>query len=121
MAMLPGITEVIAFGSGAFLAVCTLVNYLQARDADRRSERVIAWASASAAAAAIGVLAVELARDDPVILVAIATLALMIAGARVLFVRRRGAAQSRGDRTAARDRVEAGPVRALRPCSPNFR
>jgi hypothetical protein len=95
MAMLPGITEVIAFGSGAFLAVYTLVNYLQARDADRRSERVIAWASASAAAAAIGVLAVELARDDPVVLVAIATLALMIAGAHVLFERRRGA-RSRG-------------------------
>ena len=36
MAMLPGITEVIAFGSGAFLAVYTLVNFLQARTAPRR-------------------------------------------------------------------------------------
>ncbi|MFI5054114.1 MAG: APC family permease, partial [Acidimicrobiia bacterium] len=39
MAMLPGITAVIAVGSGAFLAVYTLVNLLQARAAPRRVER----------------------------------------------------------------------------------
>ena len=39
MAMLPGITSVITFGSGAFLAVYAIVNYLQARTAPTRASR----------------------------------------------------------------------------------
>ena len=89
MAMLPGITEVIAFGSGAFLAVYTLINFLQARTAPHRIERVVAWASASGAAAAIVVLLVELARDDQRGLVILLALAASLTVARVLFVRRR--------------------------------
>ncbi len=89
MAMLPGITEVIAFGSGAFLAVYTLVNFLQARTAPRRVQRAVAWASAGGAAAAIGVLVVELARDDERGLVILVALTASLAVARLLFVRHR--------------------------------
>ena len=62
MAMLPGITSVIVFGSGSFLAVYAIVNYLQARTADGRSERVTAWAGTALCAAALVDLVVELAR-----------------------------------------------------------
>jgi len=89
MAMLPGITEVIAFGSGAFLAVYTLVNFLQARTAPRPIQRAVAWASAAGAAAAIAVLVVELARDDERGLVILFVLATTLAVARLVFVRQR--------------------------------
>jgi hypothetical protein len=88
MAMLPGITAVIAFGSGAFLAVYTLVNYLQARMATRRVDRVLAWTGASACVAALGALVVELARDDLVALVVLSALGGALALGRIAFVRR---------------------------------
>lgn len=95
LAMLPGITSVIAVGSGAFLAVYTLVNFLQARAASMRWERALAAAAAVGAVLAIGVLVWELARDDPTGLVVFAGLLASVGGARVLFRRRRGA--DRGD------------------------
>jgi amino acid transporter/menaquinone-dependent protoporphyrinogen IX oxidase len=64
MAMLSGITVIIAVGSGAFLAVYTLVNLLQARGARSRAERAIAGAAAAGSIAAIGVLVVDLAATD---------------------------------------------------------
>ena len=79
MAMLPGITAVIAVGSGAFLAVYTLVNVLQARAATHRAERVLAAAAAIGALAAIGVLVSELARDDLAGLVAFGALIGLVA------------------------------------------
>jgi amino acid transporter len=85
MAMLPGITSVIAVGSGAFLAVYTLVNLLQARNASRRWERVLAGGAAVGAVLAIGVLLWELARDDPTGLVAFVVLLGAVALARVVF------------------------------------
>ena len=91
LAMLPGITSVIAVGSGAFLAVYTLVNYLQARAAPRRLERGIAWAGMIGAAAAIMVLLVELARDDPLGLAILIPLAILVAVARLATARGRRA------------------------------
>jgi hypothetical protein len=96
LAMLPGITDVIALGSGAFLAVYTLVNFLQARAAARRIERAIGWACALGAAAAVVVLVVELARDDPRALAVLASSVVLLALARVLTVRRRAARHVQG-------------------------
>ncbi len=88
MAMLPGITAVIAFGSGAFLAVYTLVNYLQATMATRRVDRVLAWVGAGACVAALVALFVELARDDLLALVILTVLSVALALGRIAFVRR---------------------------------
>jgi len=88
MAMLPGLTEVIAFGSASFLAIYTLVNVLEVRMATRARDRAIAAAAATGCVGAIVALVVELARDDP------GALAFLIAGAaalgagRVAFARR---------------------------------
>jgi amino acid transporter len=107
MAMLPGITSVIAVGSGAFLAVYTLVNFLQARAADRRWERVLAATAAAAAVLAIGVLVWELARDDLAGLVVFVGLLAAVAGARLAFRRRAGGA-GRADGTFAPRRPVGG-------------
>lgn len=88
MAMLPGITSVIVFGSGSFLAVYAIVNYLQARSATRRSERVMAWMGGLACAAALGDLVVELARDDRASLAVLVGLVAALALGRLAFVRR---------------------------------
>ena len=90
LAMLPGLTAIIAVGSGSFLAVYTLVNYLQARNAPRRGERVLAWCAAAGASAAVVALLVELARDEPLVLGLGVVIAALLAGGR-LVVRRRGA------------------------------
>lgn len=58
MAMLPAITSVIVFGSGSFLAVYAIVNYLQARTATTRRERSIAWLATALCTAAFGDLVV---------------------------------------------------------------
>jgi amino acid transporter len=89
MAMLPGITAVITFGSGAFLAVYMIVNYLAARTAPRRSERVSGSVSAVACAAALVVLVVDLARNDRPGLVVLIVLVAAIAAGRFVFTRSR--------------------------------
>ena len=63
MAMLPGLTEVIAFGSASFLAIYTLVNYLQARMAASWFDRAAAWFATVACVGAIVALGIELARE----------------------------------------------------------
>jgi len=88
LAMLPGITAVIAFGSGAFLAVYTLVNYLQATMADRPGARALALLGTVACIAAIGALLWELARDDPASLAILLGTTAAVAAARLVFVRR---------------------------------
>ena len=65
MAMLPGITAVIAFGSAAFLAVYTLVNYLQATMGERRRDRVLGWLGVAACVGALVALVYELAGRPP--------------------------------------------------------
>ena len=93
MAMLPGITEVIVFGSGSFLAVYAIVNYLQARTAPRRSDRVIGAIAGVLCVAALGELIVELARHDRPGLAVLIGLVIALAIGRLAFVRRRAAAR----------------------------
>jgi amino acid transporter len=87
MAMLPGITSVIVFGSGAFLAVYAIVNYLQARTAARRSDRILAWVGSVTCAAALADLAVELSRHDRPGLAVLIGLVTLLAFGRLAFVR----------------------------------
>jgi amino acid transporter len=89
MAMLPAITAVITFGSGSFLAVYAIVNYLQARTAARRLDRVIAAVAGVTCAAALADLLVELARNDPADLLVLVGLVGALAVARIVFIRRR--------------------------------
>jgi hypothetical protein len=88
LAMLPNLTSLIAFGSAAFLAVYTLVNYLQARLSTRTRDRMLAWFGMVTCIAALAALGVELSRDDPWALIVLALIALTVALGRVLFVRR---------------------------------
>jgi amino acid transporter len=81
LAMLPVITDVIALGSGAFLAVYTLVNLRQAQAAKTRWERWIGGACAAGAAAAIVVLVVDLARHDVAGFTALVSFAVLLAAA----------------------------------------
>jgi len=100
LAMLPGITVVIVFGSGAFLAVYTLVNSLQAAMAERRRDRVLAATGAIACAAAICALVIELARDDlPSLFILLGTTAVVVL-ARVAFVHGRRTHAIRAEDTA---------------------
>jgi hypothetical protein len=87
MAMLPGITSVIVFGSGAFLAVYAIVNYLQARTAARRSDRILAWVGSVTCAAALADLGVELSRHDRPGLAVLIGLVTLLAFGRFAFVR----------------------------------
>ena len=86
MAMLPGITTVIAFGSAAFLAIYSLVNGIEAKMAPSRAGRVVAMSAAVACLLAIGALVIELARDDPRGLVVLLVIAAVIALGRYVFV-----------------------------------
>ncbi len=98
LAMLPGITSVIVFGSASFLAVYAMVNYLQARAAPVRTDRAIAWVAALLCAGALGVLVVELLIDDRVAFVVLVTLVGGLVAGRVAFVRSRAtAAPASGD------------------------
>jgi amino acid transporter len=87
MAMLPGITTVIVFGSAAFLAIYTVVNGLEATTASTTAGRVIAVAATVACLAAIAALIVELVRDDRGGLVTLLAIASAIALGRLTFVR----------------------------------
>jgi amino acid transporter len=86
-AMLPSITALIAFGSGAFLAVYAIVNYLQARISSRAGDRLVAWLGVMCCIAALGALGLELARDDPWALLGLIGLASAVGAGRLLFVR----------------------------------
>ena len=88
LAMLPAITAVIIFGSGSFLAVYAIVNYLQARAAPRRLDRAIAALAGITCAAALTDLLVELARNDRGDLFVLIGLVGSIGLARLVFVRR---------------------------------
>jgi amino acid transporter len=87
MAMLPGITVVIVFGSGSFLAVYTIVNFLQARAAPSRRSRALAWGATVACVAALGELVVDLARHDRLGLTVLVVLVAILSASRFAFVR----------------------------------
>jgi amino acid transporter len=86
-AMLPGLLEVLAFGSATFLSVFALVNYLAARTAETTTTRIVSGAGSVSCVAALVALAFELARHDRqglvLIVVCVGTLVL----ARLAFVR----------------------------------
>jgi amino acid transporter len=83
LAMMPGLTAIIAFGSGTFLAVYTTVNVLQFMMATRARDRIIAAFGAVACVGALGALVVELARDDPRSLLVLIALTSLLTLARV--------------------------------------
>jgi len=85
-AMLPGINELLAFGSITFLAVFALINYLHARSTDRTRERVLGSIGATGCAAAIAVVVVELARHSPTTLGLIAGCLTAVGLLRLVFM-----------------------------------
>jgi amino acid transporter len=90
--LLPGIVEVVAFGSLTFLLLFALVNLLHARHTAAPGwDRGLAYLGASACSAAAVALLFELARDDPAALALIFGCALAIGLGRVAFVRTRHA------------------------------
>lgn len=86
-AMLPGINELLAFGSVTFLGVFALINHLHARTADRGAERFLGHLGSVACTAAIVVVFVESATDSPVTLAMIAACLVVVLGLRLAFVR----------------------------------
>jgi amino acid transporter len=89
-ALLPGITELVAFGSLTFLAVFGLINLLHARrTAERLLDRRLAYLAAAAClAAALGLL-YYLAEDDPAALGLAAACGLLLVAGRLAFERAR--------------------------------
>jgi amino acid transporter len=85
-AMLPGITELVSFGSLTFLIVFGLINLLHAlRTARTRLDRRLAFVAAGACAAASIGLVYYLGRNDPPALGLIVLCALGLVGARLAF------------------------------------
>ncbi len=95
-AMLPGINELLSFGSITFLGVFGLINHLQARTADGTADRVLGHAGAAACGAAIVVVCVRLAADDPATLAMIAGTAVAVLVLRLVYVRTHDATGSDG-------------------------
>lgn len=102
LAMLPGITSVIVFGSASFLAVYAIVNYLQGRTAPTRRDRGLGWLAALLCVGALGLLVVELAMDDRVAFGAMVVLVGALVVGRVVFVRRQARAGRAGDGPVSR-------------------
>lgn len=101
-AMLPGILEVLAFGSATFLAVFALVNHLAARTAPRRRDRLMGHLGTIACTGALVALGFELyGHDRPALALVFGCLATLVI-LRLLFLhaRRRSSAvtnsESRG-------------------------
>ena len=91
--MLPGINDLLAFGSATFLAVFGLVNHLHARTAQTLVGRTLGHLGSLACAGAIVVVVVELALHEPVTLVLIAACLAGVVALRVAYLRRPRAAQ----------------------------
>jgi len=90
--LLPGIAEVVSFGSLTFLLVFGLVNLLHARHTAAPGwDRRLAHLGAAACFAASAALLFELARSDRPALGLIAVCGLAVGGGRLFFVRSRRA------------------------------
>ena len=95
--LLPGITEIVSFGSLTFLLVFGLINLLHARHtAAPGPDRGLAYVGAAACIAAAGGLLYYLARSDRPALALIGACAAVIAAARAAFVNSRQRATRRG-------------------------
>jgi amino acid transporter len=91
--LLPGVTEIVSFGSLAFLLVFGLINLLHARHTARPGwDRGLAYLGAVACLGSAGGLLYYLGRWDPGGLALSLGCAAAIAAARLLFVRSRRAA-----------------------------
>lgn len=84
-AMLPGVTQLLTFGSVTFLAVFGLINYLHARTAVLAHERALGTAGTVACAVAIVVLLVQLALHAPITLGLIAGCLVVMSVLRLIF------------------------------------
>jgi amino acid transporter len=71
-AMMPGVSQLLAFGSVTFLCVFGLVNHLHARTTDRPRERVLGHVGALACWGSVLVMLVQLALHQPATLALIA-------------------------------------------------
>ena len=89
LAMAPGVTQVLAFGSLTFLVAFALVNYLHVRSTDVGVERWLGRLGASACLLTIGVLVARLAAADRAVVAVVASCFASVAGLRALFKRRR--------------------------------
>ena len=90
--LLPGITEIVSFGSLTFLLVFGLINLLHARHtAAPGPDRGLAYVGAAACIAAAGGLVYYLARSDRPALALIGACAAVITAARAAFVKRHSA------------------------------
>ena len=95
--LLPGITELVAFGSLAFLTVFGLVNLMHARHTARPgADRALALAAAAGCALAAALLLYDLARSDRLALATVAACAGGLVVARMAYVRRRAMRGPRG-------------------------
>ncbi len=88
-AMLPGLLEVLAFGSVTFLGVFALVNHLAARATRKPIPRIVAHAGSAACVGAIIALGFELAEHDRPGLVLIVACVLGLILARLAFVKKK--------------------------------
>lgn len=85
-AMLPGILELLTFGSAVFLAVFAVTNYLAYRVAATFWQRLVTAVATAACTAAIIILLIQLARHDHATLLLIALCLAVISVARLIFI-----------------------------------
>lgn len=95
-AMLPGLNQLLAFGSITFLGVFGLINHLNARTTDRALERALGHLGATASAIAIVVVLVQLAVHEPTTLAFMAGCLVGIGALRLVFARARPAPPTTG-------------------------
>lgn len=88
-AMLPGILELLVFGSAVFLAVFGITNYLAYRVARTPLQKAITTLAWVSCLAALVVLFIQLARHDHATLLLIVVCSAVVTGARLAFVWRR--------------------------------
>ncbi len=102
-AMLPGILEVLAFGSATFLAVFALVNYLAARATPTPVARIVAQTGSAACIVALIALGYELFKQDRAALALIAVFVVGLILLRLAFVRSRRRRRTGGTSTHLED------------------
>ncbi len=86
LAMAPGIGQILTFGSVTFLTVFALINQGYARSTDSVGGRIVGFGGCAACVGAIGVVLVDLGRNDPWGLAVIVAPIAVVLGARRLYV-----------------------------------
>ncbi len=88
-AMLPGVNELLSFGSVTFLGVFALINHAHARTADSTGSRLLGHVGTLACCSAIVVVGVELATTDRVALGLIVGTGVAVLAFRFVYARTR--------------------------------